>query len=67
MYVCSLKIFSNSRMLMNGHNNMHAQVVIKDLRNNPILGSNLVYMYARCGLIEESQAVCDNLLVQDAL
>eukprot|EP00250_Pteridium_aquilinum_P016296 c23034_g6_i2 orf=2-916(+) len=47
---------------------IHAEIVRKGLLSrNPFVGSTLVNMYSKCGLLANAQSVFDELLVRDAV
>ena len=66
MYVCGLKFCGNAGMLIDGHN-LHSELVNQGLEKDPIIGSSLVDMYAKCGLLKESQGVFDKLVARDVV
>ncbi|KAI5082512.1 hypothetical protein GOP47_0002255 [Adiantum capillus-veneris] len=66
-FSCSLKGCGSIRATEVGKE-LHAEIIKNGLlETDPILGSSLLDMYLKCGLLLEAEAVFDQLLVKDAV
>ena len=66
-YVCCLKACGKKGFIKSGQE-MHTNIERKGLlEKDSFVGSALVDMYAKCGLLIEAQQVFDNLQVQDVV
>lgn len=65
-FVCSLKACGSLGALVMGEE-IHTTVARRGLEMDLIVGSSLVDMYAKCGLLVEAKKVFTNLLVRDLL
>eukprot|EP00250_Pteridium_aquilinum_P017875 c23816_g2_i1 orf=125-493(+) len=66
-FACTLKACGRSRAAEIGCQ-IHVECARKGLlETDALLGSSLVDMYIRCGLLANAQEVFDRLLVQDAV
>lgn len=62
----SLMALGNLERLRQGKE-VHAQVVIGGLCSNIFVGSSLVDMYAKCGMVEEAQRVFDRMPTKNSV
>lgn len=65
-YICSLKACSLVKASQNGRA-IHAEISRKGLESDLIVGSTLVDMYVKCGLLTKARAVFDKLPVRDVV
>ncbi|KAI5079221.1 hypothetical protein GOP47_0006892 [Adiantum capillus-veneris] len=66
-YVSKLKACANSGAIDLGQL-AHAEIIMKGLPiKGPLLGSAVVDLYAKCGLLQEAQEVFNALLVKDVI
>lgn len=65
-YASSLKACAISRAVDKGRE-LHAEIDEKGLLRNPVIGSALVDMYTKCGLLAKAQDVHNGLLVHDVI
>ncbi|KAH7373895.1 hypothetical protein KP509_17G079000 [Ceratopteris richardii] len=64
-YVCTLKACGSTQSIDMGEK-VHDEVTKQGLlERDPVIGSVLVDMYAKCGLIEKAEAVFDKLVSRD--
>lgn len=65
-YICSLRACGLIKASQSGQA-LHAEISRKGLEDNLLVGSTLVDMYAKCGLLSKARAVFDKLPVQDVV
>ncbi|KAH7293262.1 hypothetical protein KP509_28G018400 [Ceratopteris richardii] len=65
-YICSLRACGLVKASLTGQA-LHAEISRKGLEDNLIVGSTLVDMYAKCGLLSKARAVFDKLPVRDVV
>ncbi|KAH7289958.1 hypothetical protein KP509_30G025700 [Ceratopteris richardii] len=66
-FLCALKACGSIGAADRG-SKLHAELVRERLLgNNNVLGNALVYMYGKCGVLQQARKVFDDLAVQDAI
>lgn len=65
-FMCILKVCASSRAIEKGLE-LHKQIDSQGLKSDPFLGSTLVDMYSKFGLLEKAQETFDNLPVKEVV
>lgn len=63
-YMCLLKACGSLKMVSNGRD-LQSEMIKKGIGEDTVVGSSLVDMYAKCGLLPEAHKTLDKLLVRD--
>ncbi|KAH7388558.1 hypothetical protein KP509_16G081600 [Ceratopteris richardii] len=64
--VCSLKACAKTGAIMEGQD-IHHQACNMDLETDTLVGTALVNMYCKCGLLADAQYIFDKILIQDTV
>lgn len=65
-FVCGLKACGSMKDLARGRR-LHVDIIVEEYEGNIFVGSSLIDLYARCGLMGDAQEILDEMPIKDVV